>query len=94
MLNFFGFFDFCRWRTERESPAVGSRDSASCVGGFGLCGIPENLIDAVHAHGPRDLTIYSNNCGVDGFGLGKLLDRCVCAVDRHRHRSPSPIGFG
>lgn len=44
------------------------------AGGFGLCGIPENLIAAVHAAGVRDITIVSNNCGVDGFGLGVLLD--------------------
>ncbi len=44
------------------------------AGGFGLCGIPELLIDALVASGVRDLTIASNNCGVDGFGLGKLLD--------------------
>lgn len=44
------------------------------AGGFGLCGIPELLIDALVASGTRNLTIASNNCGVDGFGLGKLLD--------------------
>ncbi len=44
------------------------------AGGFGLCGIPELLIDAIVKSGVRDLTIASNNCGVDGFGLGKLLD--------------------
>ncbi|WP_417451381.1 CoA transferase subunit A [Kordiimonas sp.] len=44
------------------------------AGGFGLCGIPENLISAVHAAGVKDLTVISNNCGVDGFGLGVLLD--------------------
>ncbi|MCV2880524.1 CoA transferase subunit A [Actibacterium sp. XHP0104] len=44
------------------------------AGGFGLCGIPELLIDAVVDSGVKDLTIASNNCGVDGFGLGKLLD--------------------
>ncbi|WP_262695840.1 CoA transferase subunit A [Kordiimonas aquimaris] len=44
------------------------------AGGFGLCGIPENLIAAVHKAGTRDITIVSNNCGVDGFGLGVLLD--------------------
>jgi 3-oxoacid CoA-transferase subunit A len=43
------------------------------AGGFGLCGIPENLIAAVQAAGTRDLTVISNNCGVDGFGLGVLL---------------------
>ncbi len=44
------------------------------AGGFGLCGIPENCIAAIHRAGVRDLTIASNNCGVDGFGLGVLLD--------------------
>ncbi|MEO3417429.1 CoA transferase subunit A, partial [Roseovarius sp. CAU 1744] len=44
------------------------------AGGFGLCGIPELLIDAIVDSGVKDLTIASNNCGVDGFGLGKLLD--------------------
>ncbi|MFZ4651635.1 MAG: CoA transferase subunit A [Rubrivivax sp.] len=43
------------------------------VGGFGLCGIPELLIDALRDSGMRDLTVVSNNAGVDGFGLGKLL---------------------
>ncbi|MBL0720560.1 CoA transferase subunit A [Piscinibacter sp. Jin2] len=44
------------------------------VGGFGLCGIPEALIDALQASGVKDLTVISNNAGVDGFGLGKLLE--------------------
>jgi len=44
------------------------------AGGFGLCGIPENAIAALHAAGVKDLTVISNNCGVDGFGLGVLLD--------------------
>ena len=43
------------------------------MGGFGLCGIPENLIRALHARGTRDLTIISNNAGVDEFGIGILL---------------------
>jgi 3-oxoacid CoA-transferase subunit A len=43
------------------------------VGGFGLCGIPEALIEAVKASGVKDLTVISNNAGVDDFGLGKLL---------------------
>ncbi len=43
------------------------------AGGFGPCGIPELLIDAIRAAGPKDLTIASNNPGVDGFGLGVLL---------------------
>jgi 3-oxoacid CoA-transferase subunit A len=44
------------------------------VGGFGLCGIPEALIDALRDTGARNLTVISNNAGVDGFGLGKLLE--------------------
>lgn len=43
------------------------------VGGFGLCGIPENLIQAVKDKGTKNLTVVSNNCGVDDFGLGVLL---------------------
>jgi 3-oxoacid CoA-transferase subunit A len=44
------------------------------VGGFGLCGIPENLIDALRRKGVRDLTVISNNAGVGDFGLGRLLE--------------------
>ncbi|MCY7370343.1 MAG: CoA transferase subunit A [Polaromonas sp.] len=44
------------------------------VGGFGLCGIPEALIEALKQSGTKDLTVISNNAGVDGFGLGKLLE--------------------
>jgi 3-oxoacid CoA-transferase subunit A len=43
------------------------------AGGFGLCGIPENLIGEIRAAGVRDLTVVSNNCGIDDFGLGILL---------------------
>jgi 3-oxoacid CoA-transferase subunit A len=43
------------------------------AGGFGLCGIPENLIDALQRKGARDLTIISNNAGISDFGLGRLL---------------------
>src|ERR1700685_3177746 len=43
------------------------------MGGFGLCGIPENLIAAVRRKGIKDLTIVSNNAGVDDFGIGILL---------------------
>jgi len=43
------------------------------MGGFGLCGIPENLIGALREKGTRDLTIVSNNAGVDDFGIGLLL---------------------
>ncbi len=45
------------------------------MGGFGLCGIPENLIAAVGKKGTKDLTIVSNNAGVDGFGIGILLEK-------------------
>jgi 3-oxoacid CoA-transferase subunit A len=45
------------------------------MGGFGLCGIPENLIAAVRRKGTKDLTIVSNNAGVDGFGIGLLLEK-------------------
>ena len=44
------------------------------VGGFGLCGIPENLIEAVRQRGTKDLTVISNNAGVNNFGLGRLLE--------------------
>jgi 3-oxoacid CoA-transferase subunit A len=43
------------------------------IGGFGVCGIPENLVAALLARGTRDLTIMSNNAGLDGFGIGLLL---------------------
>src|SRR6516225_4639817 len=49
-------------------------DGASIMmGGFGLCGIPENLIAALRARGTRNLTVISNNAGVDDFGIGVLL---------------------
>jgi 3-oxoacid CoA-transferase subunit A len=44
-----------------------------CAGGFGLCGVPERLIDALVASGVKGLVVASNNCGIDGEGLGKLL---------------------
>ena len=50
-------------------------DMTIVAGGFGLCGIPENLIGAIVESGVKGLTVVSNNCGVDGWGLGKLLDR-------------------
>jgi 3-oxoacid CoA-transferase subunit A len=51
------------------------------IGGFGLCGIPEMLIDALRATGVRNLTIASNNAGVDGWGLGLLLEtRQICKM--------------
>jgi 3-oxoacid CoA-transferase subunit A len=62
-----------------ETPALAVADITSgstlAVGGFGLCGIPENLIAAVDQLGVGDLTVVSNNCGTDGFGLGILLEQ-------------------
>ncbi|MGC1637695.1 MAG: CoA-transferase, partial [Candidatus Acidiferrales bacterium] len=50
------------------------RDGATILlGGFGLCGIPENLIAALRRKGAKDLTLVSNNAGVDDFGIGQLL---------------------
>ncbi|MFY8093930.1 MAG: CoA transferase subunit A [Niveispirillum sp.] len=49
-------------------------DMTVMAGGFGLCGIPENLIAAIKLAGVKGLTVISNNAGVDGFGLGQLLE--------------------
>jgi len=57
-----------------DTAIAGLRDGATILmGGFGLCGIPENLIAAVRRKGSKDLTIISNNAGVDDFGIGLLL---------------------
>jgi 3-oxoacid CoA-transferase subunit A len=57
-----------------EAAAALVPDGASILmGGFGLCGIPENLIAALHARGTSGLTVISNNPGIDGFGIGLLL---------------------
>jgi 3-oxoacid CoA-transferase subunit A len=61
-------------RASAAEALQGIRDGASiAAGGFGLCGIPEACIQALRHMGVRDLTIASNNCGVDDFGLGLLL---------------------
>ena len=61
-------------RASAAEALKGIRDGASiAAGGFGLCGIPELCIQALRDMGVRDLTITSNNCGVDDFGLGLLL---------------------
>ena len=61
-------------RTTIEAALEGIEDGASImVGGFGLVGIPEKLIQGLRAKGVKNLTIISNNCGVDDFGLGILL---------------------
>jgi 3-oxoacid CoA-transferase subunit A len=56
-----------------EAVALVSDGATLMVGGFGLCGIPEDLIQALHRRGTRGLTVISNNAGVDEFGLGILL---------------------
>jgi 3-oxoacid CoA-transferase subunit A len=57
-----------------EQAISGIGDGATlAVGGFGLCGIPATLIDALHRSGATDLKVVSNNCGVDDWGLGVLL---------------------
>jgi len=58
-----------------EDAMKGLEDGMTVLaGGFGLCGIPENLIAEIKRKGTKDLTVVSNNCGVDGFGLGILLE--------------------
>jgi len=57
-----------------EAAVANLRDGMTILmGGFGLCGIPENLIGAVRLKGTKDLTVVSNNAGVDDFGIGLLL---------------------
>lgn len=57
-----------------EQALAGLKDGMTVVaGGFGLCGIPENLIGQIRKMGVKELTVVSNNCGVDDFGLGVLL---------------------
>src|SRR5271169_3553392 len=60
-------------KTAREACADIPNGATLLAGGFGLCGIPENCIRALRERGVRGLTVVSNNCGVDDFGLGILL---------------------
>ncbi|GIN13042.1 putative succinyl-CoA:3-ketoacid coenzyme A transferase subunit A [Shouchella clausii] len=60
--------------TTEKAMAFIKDGSTLVVGGFGLCGIPEHLIAAVKNSGASNLTVVSNNCGVDDFGLGQLLE--------------------
>ena len=57
-----------------EAVAVIPAGATIMVGGFGLCGIPENLVEAVRTKGVRNLTVISNNAGVEGFGVGRWLE--------------------
>jgi 3-oxoacid CoA-transferase subunit A len=59
--------------TADEAVALVPDGASILMGGFGLCGIPENLIAALHRRGTKDLTVISNNAGVDDFGIGILL---------------------
>ena len=60
--------------TNADAAVADIQDGATIMaGGFGLCGIPENLIGALERKGVRDLTIISNNAGISDFGLGRLL---------------------
>jgi 3-oxoacid CoA-transferase subunit A len=61
-------------KTADEAVAMIPDGASIMMGGFGLCGIPENLIAALRARGTRNLTLISNNAGVDGFGAGLLLE--------------------
>ena len=64
------------YKNAAEALAGLLRDNMTmAVGGFGLCGIPEHCIEAIKLAGVRGLTIVSNNAGVDGFGLGKLMEK-------------------
>ena len=58
----------------QEAMAGLENDMTVIAGGFGLCGIPEGLIKAIKERGTTGLTVVSNNCGIDGFGLGILLE--------------------
>jgi 3-oxoacid CoA-transferase subunit A len=73
--------------TAAEAVADISSGSSLAVGGFGLCGIPEALIEALLLTGATDLETVSNNCGVDDFGLGLLL-----AAKRIRRTTGSYVG--
>lgn len=57
-----------------EAVAMVPDGATIMMGGFGLCGLPESLIAALHRRGTKNLTIISNNAGVDGFGVGELLE--------------------
>jgi 3-oxoacid CoA-transferase subunit A len=73
--------------TPAEAVADVSDGASIAVGGFGLCGIPHQLIEALYSQGSSDLETVSNNCGVDDAGLGVLL-----AVGRIRRTISSYIG--
>ena len=62
--------------TSYEEALAGLSDGMTVIaGGFGLCGIPEHAIEAIRNKGTKHLTVVSNNCGIDDFGLGRLLEK-------------------
>jgi len=64
-----------------EAAVADIADGATIMlGGFGLCGIPENLIDAIVRRGPKNLRTISNNMGIDGFGMGRMLEAGMIAA--------------
>lgn len=75
------------WRDATQAVADIGSGASLAVGGFGLCGIPDALIGAIADGDARDLSVYSNNCGVDDFGLGILL-----AAGRIRRITASYVG--
>ena len=63
------------WCNVYDEALAGIQDNMTIMaGGFGLCGIPANLLNALTEHNQTDLTVISNNCGVDHWGLGLLLN--------------------
>ena len=69
-----------------DEAVTGLEDGMTVLfGGFGLSGIPENTIAAVRKRGTRNLTCVSNNAGVDGFGLGLLLEVGGSGFVAHHH---------
>ena len=69
------------WSSAKDAVADIPHNSKLLVGGFGLCGIPENLIIALRDLGSKNLTVVSNNAGVDDFGLGSLLRTKQVRID-------------
>ncbi len=67
------------WPSPAEAVADIPDGASLAVGGFGLSGNPIALIEALLAQGTRDLSVVSNNCGVDDWGLGILLERTASA---------------
>lgn len=73
--NLFSFSSSSKIFTCAKEATKDIHDGAKIlVGGFGVCGVPENLIKAVQSNGPKNLTVVSNNCGLKDYGLGLLLN--------------------